>query len=138
MIVLDTNVVSEFMQLRPDPAVISWLTTQTVEDFWTTTITEAELFAGAALLPEGKRKQALSQAIAGVLAPLENRIFSFDREAARTLSDVLMERRRAGLDLKWADGQIAAIARAYGADVATRDVDDFAYTGIKIINPWTA
>jgi hypothetical protein len=35
-----------------------------------------------------------------------------------------------------ADAQIAAICRTVGATLATRNTDDFADTGIELINPW--
>ena len=35
-----------------------------------------------------------------------------------------------------ADAQIAAIARAYGAAIATRNTGDFEHCGVKIMNPW--
>jgi len=37
-----------------------------------------------------------------------------------------------------ADCQIAAIARVLGASIATRNIADFAHTGVTVINPWTA
>jgi len=89
-------------------------------------------------MPEGRLKSYLARTIDATIARFGQRILPFDRDAAQQLPDVFMHRRKANLDMKWADGQIAAIARAYGADVATRDVDDFMHTGIKVINPWVA
>ena len=37
-----------------------------------------------------------------------------------------------------ADCQIAAIARARDAALATRNAEDFAHCGIAVINPWAA
>ena len=48
----------------------------------------------------------------------------------------MAERRRLGLPIGTMDAQIAAIARARGMAVATRDANDFANTGVTIINPW--
>jgi predicted nucleic acid-binding protein len=36
------------------------------------------------------------------------------------------------------DAQIAAIAAAAGASVATRNVDDFKHCGLRLIDPWDA
>lgn len=137
MIIVDTNVLSEFMRPTPAAAVTNWLAQQDGDQLWTTTITEAELLVGAAGLPQGKRKVDLERNIDATLSRFGHRILPFDRDAARQLAEVFAERRAKRLDMKLADGQIAAIARAYGAPVATRDIDDFAHTGVSVINPWT-
>ena len=67
---------------------------------------------------------------------LKDRVLPFDRAAAKEFGDITAARKKAGRPIKVFDSQIAAIARVHGAAVATRDVDDFEYTGIKIINPW--
>ena len=138
MIILDTNVLSEFMRPAPAAAVTNWLGRQDGEQLWTTTVTEAELLVGAAILPEGKRKAELERNIEATQSRFGHRILTFDRDAARQLAVVFSQRRAQRLDMKLADGQIAAIARAYGAAVATRDIEDFAYAGLIVINPWTA
>jgi toxin FitB len=138
MIIIDTNVLSELMRPIPADAVLSWISAQAIDDLWTTTITEAELLVGVVTLPDGRRKSDLARAIDTTIARFGQRILPFDRDAAQQLPNVFLQRRGAKLEMKWADGQIAAIAHAYGADVATRDVDDFTHTGIKVINPWTA
>ena len=137
MIILDTNVLSEFMRPIPADIVASWLANQDRDQLWTTTITEAELLVGVATMPEGRRKNELALTIDATLSGFAHRILPFDRDAARQLPDVFLERRAARLEMKLADGQIAAIARLYGADIATRDMDDFVHTGLKLINPWT-
>ncbi len=53
MIVLDTNVVSELMRAAPDGRVMSWLEQQPVAAIFTTTLCQAEIFYGLALLPDG-------------------------------------------------------------------------------------
>jgi hypothetical protein len=137
MIIVDTNVLSEFMRPTPAATAASWLAQQDGDQLWTTTITEAELLVGAATLPAGRRRAELERNIDATLSRFSHRILSFDRDAARHLAVVFSQRRAQHLDMKLADGQIAAIARAYGAAVATRDIDDFAHTGISVINPWT-
>lgn len=138
MIVVDTNVLSEVARLSPEPAVVSWLSDQTSSTLCTTTITEAELMAGIALLPPGKGRAELEMFAAATLQRFETRILPFDREAARQYPDIIAARRAVGLSTGGADCQIAAIARAYGASIATRNVRDFRHCGVDIINPWAA
>lgn len=136
MIVIDTNVLSEFACQMPEPAVVSWLSDQNSSTLCTTSITEAELLAGIALLPAGRRRAELEMFAAATLQRFESRILPFDREAAREYPGIVAARRAVGLSTGGADCQIAAIARAYGASIATRNVRDFRHCGVDIINPW--
>jgi hypothetical protein len=55
------------------------------------------------------------------------------RRRAEELFEVI---RRAGRPIAGFDAQIAAITRVHGADLATRNVDDFDGCGIDVIAPW--
>ena len=137
MIVLDTNVVSEPLKQAPNPAVVDWLNAQEPETLYLTAVNLAELLAGIELLPTGKRKTALKKALDVQILPLfEGRMLTFDVKAATTFAHINAKAQAAGSTLGFADGAIAAIALANGFAVATRNVGDFAYTGVKIINPW--
>lgn len=139
MIILDTNVVSEPSQPRPSVAVLNWLAAQEPSEIFTTTVTEAELSYGRALLSPGKKRDALQEATRLFFErEIQNRVLPFDSAAAYQFGIIAASRTAAGRTIKVFDTQIAAIARAHGATIATRDVADFEYAGIKIINPWTA
>ncbi len=101
-------------------------------------ITEAELLYGAALLPSGKRRSALTAEIEGMLEEdFGGRILPFDRLAAQAFAAIAAARRGAGRPISQADAQIAAIARSRGASLATRNVPDFDSCGVEVINPWS-
>lgn len=137
MIVLDTNVLSEAWRARPSAAVMAWMRAQPVTTLYTTTITEAELLYGIALLPEGRRRRSLEALAEFVLMEeLGGRILPFDSAAAREYADIAATRQRNGRPIAEADAQIAAIARSRGAAVATRNTEDFAGCRISIIDPW--
>lgn len=136
MIVLDTNVLSELMRERPDPAVARWMRAQDPAAQFTTAICEAEILYGLALLPAGKRQAALASAAIHVFGGLGGRILPFDTVAAKAFADVCAARRRSGHPIAEADAQIAAIARIHGASVATRDTGDFRDCGIAAVSPW--
>src|SRR5262245_49914488 len=137
MIVLDTNVLSETLRDKPADAVRRWMQTQVPMSLFTTTICEAEMFYGLALMPAGRRRAALERVVAGMFAEdFLDRILSFDSAAARSFAQVAAERRRSGRPISEFDAQIAAIAHSRGAAVATRNVRDFADCGIEVISPW--
>lgn len=50
MFVLDTNVVSEFMQERPNPSVLHWLDNRLERDLFVTAVTQAEVLTGIAIM----------------------------------------------------------------------------------------
>jgi predicted nucleic acid-binding protein len=137
MIVVDTNVISEFTRPYTSQLVSDWFRRQNAADLYTTAITEAELTVAFAAMPDGRRKNELARETEIVLKMFGNRILPFDRAAAREFSSVVIERRASGRDTKEADGLIAAIARAHSASIATRNVNDFTHCGLNIINPWT-
>ncbi len=137
MIVLDTNVLSEGLRPQPSPKVLEWMRLEPISALFTTSITEAELFCGVALLPDGRRRQALEAVIAQLVGTqFADRIIPFDSAAAREFADIAASRRRAGRSIGEADCRIAAIARSRGASLATRNAGDFTDCGLTIIDPW--
>jgi predicted nucleic acid-binding protein len=139
VILLDTNVVSELMRAAPERSVEEWVATRQDEDLFITAITEAELRYGAALLPTGKRRTLLVEAIEAMLREdFRGRVVPFDSAAAIAFAQVAAERRQAGKPIAHADAQIAAIARSRNALLATRNVSDFVGCGVQVVNPWTS
>ena len=137
MLLLDTNIVSELMRKSPNPAVEAWVAGHSVEDMFFSAVGEAELRYGAAIMPEGRRRDTLVSDIETMLrAAFEDRVLPFDSGAARVYAEIAAARRLAGRPIAPADCQIAAIARVRGMAVATRNVRDFADTGIDVIDPW--
>ncbi|MFG6083635.1 type II toxin-antitoxin system VapC family toxin [Paracoccus litorisediminis] len=139
MILIDTNVISELMRPEPASVVLNWFDHQAADELVLSAITEAELHAGAAILPNGQRRARLVQAIEEMIEQdFFGRVLPFDSKAARTYAEIFANRRAAGQQIAQADCQIAAIARTAGAVIATRNVKDFEGCGIEIINPWDA
>ena len=138
MLVLDTNVVSELMRERPNPEVLRWVDEQHTGNLFVTSVTEAEIRTGIAILPEGKRRRGLAAAAERLFSVLfSERILPFDSDAAQTYATLAAERRAVGRPINQADCQIAAIARCRGASVVTRNVHDFKGSGFEVINPWS-
>ncbi len=137
MIILDTNVLAELMRPKPSPQVAAWVEKQPAAELFTTSITEAEIFYGIELLPSGKRREGLLRAAAVMFAEdLDGRICNFDSDAARAFARIAAHRRRRGKPISHADAQIAAIAQARGAKLATRNIADFEDCGVDVVDPW--
>jgi predicted nucleic acid-binding protein len=139
MIVVDTNVLSEAMkpaQMRSS-RVFAWWRSQPLEGMFTTTVTLAEILAGLAILPEGRRRAQKQEAAERIFATVfPRRILSFDQTAARIYADLITARRKRGGTTDPFDIQIASIAKSRGMAVATRNLPDFEESGIVLIDPW--
>jgi predicted nucleic acid-binding protein len=137
VIVLDTNVLSEFMSASTHPSVYRWASQQPNEQLYTTTISMAEIFQGIELLPAGKRRAGLLGAAESMFTALfRGRVLPFDEAAARAFVLIAIDRRKRGRPVSLFDAQIAAIAKARDANLATRDTSDFEGCGLTLINPW--
>ncbi|KGQ23064.2 type II toxin-antitoxin system VapC family toxin [Thermus filiformis] len=140
MILLDTNVLSEFIRPRPAEQVVAWLDRQSPEEVWVSAISRAEMELGLALMPEGKRKAALVKAVRAMFEEdFAGRCLPFDEVAALQYGRIVASRQREGRPISVEDAQIAAIALAHRMALATRNLADFAgIQGLSLINPWEA
>ena len=137
MIVLDTNVLSELIKISPSPRVVDWWNSHPEAELYLTSITQAEILVGIELLPKGKRRAAIEQAAEATFREdFAGRILPFDSDAAREFARIIAARRKLGRPISQPDAQIAAIARACGAALATRNTGDFEHCGVKVVNPW--
>ena len=137
MIILDTHVVSEPLKPSPSARVISWLDRQSAETLFLTAISAAELLAGVAALPQGKRRRELERTLQTRVFPLfDGRVLPFDLAAASAFASVTAGAKAAGNTMGFADGAIAAVASANDFILATRNGRDFKGCDIKIVDPW--
>jgi predicted nucleic acid-binding protein len=127
------------MKATPNGRVLAFIDGVPGMALFTSAITEAEILYGIALLPEGKRRDALLAAARTVLNKhFQRRVLPFDRGAAESFAAIAAGRRESGRPIPLADAQIAAIAYSRGAALATRNVADFDGCGLSLVNPWNA
>jgi len=139
VIVLDTNVLSALMRRETDPAVVAWLDAQPSESIWTTSITVFEVRFGLEIMATGRRRRLLEDAFKTMLEEdFEGRVIPFDDAAAHAAARIAAERRRRGVTIEIRDVQIAGIAAARKATIATRNVRHFQGLGPLLVDPWSA
>jgi toxin FitB len=139
MFVLDTNILSAMMSTGVVPEVAEWIAGQPVGLLFTTSISQAEILSGIAIMPESRRRSDLEAAAGAMfLEDFEGRVLPFDMNAAVAYADIFAARRRAGRPTATVDLLIASVARSHHASVVTRDVSGFEGCGLKVINPWKA
>jgi toxin FitB len=137
VIILDTNVLSALMRDRPDAAVITWLDKQPAESIWTTAITVLEVRTGLELLRASRRRTQLESAFDGLLRDdLDGRVLSFDTAAANAAGVAVAAAQRRGKSAEIRDCQIAGIALARRATLATRNGRHFEPLGVTVVDPW--
>ncbi len=139
MIILDTNIISEALRIRPSPIVRDWLDRQEPGELFLCTPVMGELRHGVERLPVSRRRAELERLVSNAEEDFfANRILVFDCDSAHEFGRVLAKRTRAGRPILFMDSLIAAIAIANGMAIATRDIGGFAGLGIKLINPFEA
>ena len=135
---LDTNVVSDGVRDRPYPAVSRWIASVAHGDAAISIVTYAELWDGAtSAVDEAKRRWLtewveleIRQSFHGRTLPLTADILIDWLRLSRKLSA-----RRVTRDAS--DLLIAATARVHSLILVTRNVRDFADTGVLVYDPWT-
>lgn len=135
---LDTNVLSELMRETPNPSVTAWLDSRAIHQLQTSTVTQAEILAGIAVLPAGKRREMLANGADQIFQKdFNERCIVFGSAAAEHYALVRSQRQRAGRPITTEDAQIAAMALATNLTLVTRNTKDFEdIEGLKVINPW--
>ena len=139
MYLLDTNVVSELRKVRlgkADPHVADWADSVDATDLYLSVITVQELEIGVLL---SQRRDPSQGAIfrawldGHVLPAFSGRILVVDTAVAQRSARLHVPDPR-----PVRDGLIAATALVHGMVVVTRNISDFAPTGVPTLNPWTS
>ena len=139
MIIFDTNVVSALMRPDENQVVLTWLNNQNSDEFYLSSPTVYEILYGLAISPQGKRSERLAARFEIEMMKLfQNRVVPFDLQAAEHSSRIAAKRKLAGINIDIVDTQIAGIALANRARLATRNIRHFEDAGIELIDPWAA
>ncbi len=139
MFILDTNVVSELRKARSgkaDPQVTAWAAAQQPAGLYISAITVLELELG---ILQVERRDAAQGALLRawleqhVLPAFAGRVLPIDASVAQRCARLHVPDPRSERD-----ALIAATALVHGMTVVTRNVADFAATGVGLLNPWEA
>jgi toxin FitB len=102
-----------------------------------TPVTLFEIRTGLALLASSRRRGHLEDALERVISEdLDDRVLSFDSRAADAAGSLVARRQQAGGSVEMRDAQIAGIALARKATVATGNVRHFRDLGVRVVDPW--
>ncbi len=134
-VLLDTVTISELRKdKRADPAVQRWQETSRTFESWISVTTPLEIRVG--ILRVRPRDPAFAETLEAWLLNIVLPEFS-DRTLGIDLTIALQAAEYRVLHgLAPNDSLIAATAKIHGLTLATRNVADFASTGIALVNPW--
>ena len=137
MYILDTNVLAELMKSAGAAIVLEWIDARAKPDQFTTALNRAEILYGLIVMPKGRRRNELILRLNEMIEyDFHGRVLPFNDRAAAHYADIYAGREALGRRIDVMDAEIAAIARANGMTVVTRNVRDFQDCGIDLINPW--
>ena len=134
MILVDTNVWSETSKPNGSRRVVRWIA-DSKSLLWLSTIVIAEIRAGIENPDVADKRDEIEDWLATIEKAQASRTLFFDRPAAYALGKLLISKPQ---DKKMLDALLAAQAIAHDCPIATRNVKDFEWTGVKLINPWEA
>jgi predicted nucleic acid-binding protein len=134
---LDTNVVSEWVRLRPDAKVVAWLAEADEDQVFMSVVSFAELRRGVELLPAGPRREGLERWVVDDLAArFDGRVLDIDPRVADAWGRITARAKGAGRSLGAMDAFFAATAETHQLTLVTRNVRDFEGLGISVLNAW--
>ncbi|NJD32064.1 MAG: type II toxin-antitoxin system VapC family toxin [Gammaproteobacteria bacterium] len=132
---LDTNVVSELSRARPAPAVTEWISRVPNEALFLSVLTLGELRKGVEALPRGARREALRLWLEQDLADwFGDRLLPVDAAVADRWGRLAAA---SGSPLAAIDSLLAATALQHDLRLVTRNVADFEFPALEVVNPWT-
>ncbi|WP_026874410.1 type II toxin-antitoxin system VapC family toxin [Jiangella gansuensis] len=134
---IDTNVASELISASPDPRVERWIQSVDEDTVHVSAITIGELRYGIERLTVGHKRSRLEEWLAGLFLPrFEGRLLAVTADVGDMWGRIKASAQSVGRQLTPADGLIAATAFCHDLVLVTRNVGDFAATGVELLNPW--
>lgn len=134
---LDTNVVSEFTKVRPEPKVISWFQATSEELLQLSVLTIGEIRKGIDSLPRSNKRALLESWLANDLVlRFAGRILDVNLDIAERWGLISAHAKATGTPLAVVDGLMAATALHHNLTLVTRNTKDVRIAGINILNPW--
>lgn len=134
----DTNVVSESVQARPDAKVMRWIASASQDDVAISIVTMAELRDGASTARNAERRNELTKWLDSQVEHFfRNRTLPITTEILIDWVQLARKLRSQGTPRDPADVLIASTARVHKLAVASRNIRDFAGTGVVVYDPWT-
>ena len=134
---LDTNVISELVKLKPERRVTSWVETTDEALLYLSVLTLGEIRKRISMLPQTKRRTEIESWLdAGLSVRFAGRILAIDAAIADQWGVLSGAAQLKGASLPVIDGLLAATALLHNLTLVTRDTRDVSATNVPTFNPW--
>lgn len=134
---LDTCAISEMVAVKPNPNVLSWFQSQNEEMLFLSIITIGEIEKGIYQLPASRKRTLLETWLFDDLAPnFHGRILEINRKLITSWAKMIADLKTKGVVRPSFDSLIEATALHHQLILVTRDVKNFQYSQVTILNPW--
>jgi len=134
---LDTNVASELIKLKPHPGVMRWISDADETLLHFSVLTFGEIRKGIASQADAARRASLESWLSGLASRFSERILPLDLAVADRWGHVTGICRAKGVTVPVIDGMLAATALHYDLIFVTRNIKDVQDTGVDTLNPWS-
>lgn len=134
---VDTNCISEVVRVKPDPRVLAWIEAADESLLYISVLTLGEIRKGVAALPQSRRRSRLETWLEVELqARFSGRILPIDVAVADRWGLLAANAKASGKSLSTIDGLLAATAIHHNLTIVSRNVSDFAFVPVQVLNPW--
>jgi predicted nucleic acid-binding protein len=132
---LDTNVISELKRPKPNENVVDWFSKKDADSLYLSVLTLGEIRKGIEKMPDGQRKSSLITWLEKDI-PLwfGSHLLTVDLEVADCWGKLQAQSNR---PLPAIDSLLAATAIRHNLCLVTRNVSDFDYPNLTILNLWS-
>lgn len=132
---VDTNVLSELRRREPQPRVVRWLEARPATTLYLSVLTLGELRKGVEGLAAGARRHRLLDWLESELPSFfAGRVLPIDHRVADRWGRLLAQ---AGRPMPVVDSLLAATALTHDMIMVTRNLQDFGFAGLEVVDPWT-
>ena len=136
---LDTNVISELVKVKPEPRVTAWIENIDESLLYLSVLTLGEIRKGITSLRDGARRVSLEAWLdRDLVLRFSDRILSIDLVVADRWGRIAGSASARKPPLPVIDGLLAATALHYDLTLVTHNIADINGPGVAVFNPWEA
>src|SRR5262245_16593504 len=134
---LDTNVISELVKLKPEPQVTNWIEATDERSLYLSVLALGEIGKGIAMLQQTKRRTVVESWLEVSLSVrFADRILVIDEAIADRWGRLSALAQLSGTTLPVIDGLLAATALHHNLTLVTRNTKHVSATTVPTFNPW--
>jgi predicted nucleic acid-binding protein len=135
---LDTNILSELRQPKPERKVVAFVSEQPLEQLFVSAVTFAEIRFGIETVASVTRRAELNDWLTHKVRPMfAQRVLAVTEDIMFKWRLLVEDGRKVGHTFSQPDLIIAATALQHGLTVVSRDESDYEKARVPVFNPWT-